>query len=104
VGARPADGRSVSVRSDGRARPPASRAPAGSGPLVARRDLDASAAYRTPDPRYAGREPRGRVRRFVHRYGWRAYAVPLLTVATVVTLGDLAANGAGAQPTPVAAT
>ncbi len=104
MGARPADGRSVSVRSDGRARPPASRAPARSGPLVARRDLDTSPAYRTPDPRYAVREPRGRVRRFVHRYGWRAYAVPLLTVATVVTLGDFAANGAGAPPTPVAAT
>jgi hypothetical protein len=44
------------------------------------------------------------MRRFVHRYGWRAYAVPLLTVATLVTLGDLAANGAGAPPPPVAAT
>jgi hypothetical protein len=32
----------------------------------------------------------GRVRRFVRRYGWRAYAVPLLTVATVAVLLDLA--------------
>ena len=32
----------------------------------------------------------GRVRRFAQRYGWRAYAVPLLTVATLVVLGDLA--------------
>jgi hypothetical protein len=30
------------------------------------------------------------VRRFVQRYGWRAYAVPLLTVATVAVLLDLA--------------
>ncbi|MGZ4541254.1 MAG: DUF3152 domain-containing protein [Blastococcus sp.] len=29
------------------------------------------------------------MRRFVRRYGWRAYAIPLLTVATVLTLGDL---------------
>jgi hypothetical protein len=59
-----------------------SRRPA---PLVARTDLR--------DPR---REPRrvvargGRVRRFVHRYGWRAYAIPLLTVATIVVLLDVA--------------
>jgi hypothetical protein len=104
VGARPADARSVSVRSDDLPRPPASRTSARSGPLVARRDLEASPAYRTPDFRYAVREPRGRVRRFVHRYGWRAYAVPLLTVVTLLTLGDLAANGAGAPPTTVAAT
>jgi hypothetical protein len=32
----------------------------------------------------------GRVRRFVLRHGWRAYAIPLLTLATVVVLMDLA--------------
>ncbi|CAA9273851.1 MAG: putative membrane protein [uncultured Blastococcus sp.] len=49
-----------------------------------------------------GRKP-GRARRFVQRYGWRAYAVPLLTIATLVTLVDLAisapnspTSGAGA--------
>jgi hypothetical protein len=42
------------------------------------------------------------MRRFVHRYGWRAYAVPLLTIATLLTLGDLAANGAGSSMTPFA--
>jgi hypothetical protein len=30
------------------------------------------------------------MRRFVRRYGWRAYAVPLLAIATVVLLVDLA--------------
>jgi hypothetical protein len=44
------------------------------------------------------------MRRFVHRYGWRAYAVPLLTVATLVTLGDLAANGAGTTTAVVTTT
>jgi hypothetical protein len=31
----------------------------------------------------------GWVRRFVRRHGWRAYALPLLTVATVLTLVDV---------------
>jgi hypothetical protein len=38
----------------------------------------------------AARPPRGRFRRFVLRYGWRAYAVPLLTIATVAVLLELA--------------
>ena len=37
----------------------------------------------------------GRFRRFVTRWGWRAYAIPLLALATVVTLVDLAVSGAG---------
>jgi Protein of unknown function (DUF3152) len=50
----------------------------------------------------------GRWRRFVRRHGWRAYAVPLLTVATLLTLIDVVSdatesNAAGtttaAQPT-----
>ena len=32
----------------------------------------------------------GRIRRFLRRYGWRAYALPLLTVVTVIALVDLA--------------
>ncbi len=50
----------------------------------------------------------GRFRRFVTRWGWRAYAIPLLALATVVTLVDLASGGAGtsgsatAAPTPSA--
>jgi hypothetical protein len=35
----------------------------------------------------------GRVRRFLRRYGWRVYAIPLLIVATVATVVDLAVNG-----------
>jgi hypothetical protein len=38
-------------------------------------------------------EPPGRFRRFVHRYGWRAYALPVLAVVTVVTVADLALSG-----------
>jgi hypothetical protein len=34
--------------------------------------------------------PGGRLRRFVRRHGWRAYALPLLTIATLLTLVDLA--------------
>ncbi|WP_345771012.1 DUF3152 domain-containing protein [Geodermatophilus normandii] len=41
-----------------------------------------------PDPRRS-RRPRGRLRRFAARWGWRAYAIPLLTVATVLALVDL---------------
>lgn len=43
-------------------------------------------------PRRPGRVP-GRLRRFVRRYGWRAYAIPLLTVATLLTLVDIARQG-----------
>jgi hypothetical protein len=114
VGAHPADRRSRSGRPDGvrsgSARP---------GPLVARPDLGtvprsgvddrAEPDVGATDPDTSGRGRRGRansgrVRRFTQRYGWRAYAVPLLTVATVVTLGDLAANGSDSGTTPAAAT
>jgi hypothetical protein len=77
VGGRPADGRSLLPRA------PAGRGSA--GPLVARTDLPDHPRVRTP---VRGRP--GRVRRFVRRYGWRAYAVPLLTIATLVALVDLA--------------
>jgi hypothetical protein len=68
------------------ARPQAVRAPSRPGPLVARTDLlegrPARGTARRPAP--------SRIRRFVLRYGWRAYAVPLLTIATLVALVDLA--------------
>ncbi|HLM07941.1 MAG TPA: DUF3152 domain-containing protein [Blastococcus sp.] len=54
-------------------------------PLVARTDL-----LDRPRGRVYGRPRHGRVRGFVERYGWRAYAVPLLAIATVVVLLDLA--------------
>jgi uncharacterized protein DUF3152 len=55
-----------------------------------RRSAEPLVARRVP----AGRrvESGGRVRRFVRRYGWRAYAVPLLTLATLIALVDLAAT------------
>jgi hypothetical protein len=56
------------------------------GPLVAEREP-------APRPRMPAPEPPGRFRRFVHRYGWRAYAVPVLAVVTAVTLVDLALAG-----------
>lgn len=84
-----------------RPRPPVPprRAPGPTGPaepLVARRDPVAAARHGS---RRAA--PGGRVRRFVRRYGWRAYAVPLLTVATLVALVDVAATSvAGPAPAP----
>jgi hypothetical protein len=64
------------------------RPPRPAGPLVAERE---------PAPRryLAEPEPPGRFRRFARRYGWRAYAVPVLAVATVVTLVDLVLSGPG---------
>jgi hypothetical protein len=74
-------------------------------PLVARAVL--------PDPsrpRPTVRRRPSRLSRFVQRYGWRAYAIPLLTIATIATLIDLAltspavpSGGIGAAaPTAVA--
>jgi hypothetical protein len=45
-----------------------------------------------------GAPPPGRLRRFVLRHGWRAYAIPLLTIATLLTLVDLAREGSAAEP------
>ena len=59
-------------------------------PLVARTELP-----RPSRPRPAVRQRPGRLGRFVQRHGWRAYAVPLLTIATIVTLVDLALTAPG---------
>ncbi|SDG69850.1 DUF3152 domain-containing protein [Klenkia brasiliensis] len=56
------------------------------GPLVARRD---PVGRRGPRRAHAG----GRFARFVARWGWRAYAVPLLSVLTVLALVDVAVTG-----------
>ncbi|WP_222194061.1 DUF3152 domain-containing protein [Modestobacter italicus] len=64
-----------------RQRPADPRAQRPAGPLVARRD---PAPRRRRGPAPAG----SRFGRFVQRYGWRAYAIPLLTVATVIALLD----------------
>jgi Protein of unknown function (DUF3152) len=72
-------------------------------PLVARTDL-----VEPPRVGPTSRPPRGRFRRFVRRYGWRAYAVPLLTVATLIALVDLARttpeSNTQAAPDPSAAS
>jgi len=56
---------------------------------------------RAPRPLPRRAPPAGKWRRFVRRYGWRAYALPVLAVITVVVLAT-AANG-GDKPAPVAA-
>ncbi|MGY1813490.1 DUF3152 domain-containing protein [Blastococcus sp. SYSU D00820] len=58
---------------------------------------DPAAPGRTPPAR-----PAGRIRRFVLRYGWRAYAIPLLTIATLLTLVDLARTGVDGGATSTA--
>ena len=68
------------------------------GPLVARTDLAEAPRARTP-----AQPPPGRIRRFVLRYGWRAYAVPLLTIATIAALLDLAFASSVAERTTDAA-
>jgi Protein of unknown function (DUF3152) len=115
VAGRPADGRPSGGRpGDGRRvhpRPAAARgltsSPRAHGvgtvdhtaPLVARTVL--------PDPARARpvvRRRPGRLGRFVERYGWRAYAVPLLAVATIVTLVDLALTSPGVPSSSADAT
>jgi hypothetical protein len=67
-------------------------------PLVARRDPVGAG----PHPQRRGGSG-GRVRRFVRSYGWRAYAVPVLTVATLVALVDVAATSVADPGAPAAA-
>jgi hypothetical protein len=57
---------------------------------------------RTAGPRR--RPAPGRLRRFVLRHGWRAYAIPLLTVATLLTVVDLARDGGAGQSPSAAST
>ncbi|WNV74709.1 DUF3152 domain-containing protein [Geodermatophilus sp. DSM 44513] len=45
----------------------------------------------------ARRRPPGRSRRLLQRWGWRAYAIPLLALATVATLVDLVVSGTGTR-------
>ncbi len=77
MGGRPADGPGP--------RPTAVRTAPRTGPLVARTDV-----VERPRPRQEARPRPGRIARFVQRFGWRAYAVPLLTVATLIALVDVA--------------
>ena len=72
-------------------------------PPPPRRDLPPAERTRPPADRTppAVRRRPGRLRRFVRRHGWRAYAIPLLTVATLLTLVDVVG---APDTTPVAAT
>jgi hypothetical protein len=76
----PAGGRRVAPRT----------AVAERAPLVAR-----TGSLEELQERRRRHDSRGRVRRFVGRYGWRAYAIPLLTIATLVVLIDLARSVPG---------
>jgi hypothetical protein len=91
VGGRPAGGRRADPR-------PGSPRPPRPAPLVARPALP-------PPPRERGVRYRpGRIRRFVLRHGWRAYAVPLLTIATIAVLLDLALSSPVTQAATGSAT
>ena len=102
MAARPSDGRSSGPRRVGGNLPPVPR-PAGR-PAVSRRRTPSSRAplaarvdvLERPVVRTAVRAEPSRVRRFVRRHGWRAYAVPFLTVATLFALVDVATN----EPSP----
>jgi hypothetical protein len=87
---RPAAERPSAVRTADR--PPVTRPPAARPPA-------SPSALRPP----ARRRP-GRLRRFVARHGWRAYAIPLLTVVTVLTLVDVVSAGRAAAPAAPAAS
>ncbi|WP_308123518.1 DUF3152 domain-containing protein [Modestobacter marinus] len=77
---------------------PAGPVPRRPPPRVAPRDQYGPASGPLARPASRRRrvaEPDGWVRRFVRRHGWRAYAIPLLTVATLLTVADVAATADG---------
>jgi len=99
------DGRAAPLRgedhpADRDLRQPLSTGPRGAaGPLVARRDP-------LPRHRHAATPLGGRLRRFVRRHGWRAYAIPLLTIATLIALVDAVSGsvtGGGTDPAAASA-
>lgn len=80
------------------------------GPLRAR--TDPAAEQDEPGParrpmmfaaRSTGGRPPGRLRRFTRDYGWRAYAIPLLTVATFFAVLDVARGDGTAAGPPASA-
>jgi hypothetical protein len=69
------------------------------GPLRAR--MDPAVPQRRPGTAYASRSsaaPAGPVRRFVRVWGWRAYALPVLTVLSVLCGMDVANGAAAGMP------
>jgi hypothetical protein len=116
AGGRPGDGRPVRAGVPAVPRPTPVRVPAAvsrreaprrplagtarPAPLVARsQPWEPSSAKRT-----TVRTRPGRLRRFAQRYGWRAYAIPLLTLATLVVLTDLAFSAPGSPTARATAT
>jgi hypothetical protein len=73
------------------------------GPLRARLDPDAPAGRRpmTFASRSGPPARGGALRRFVRAYGWRAYAIPLLTALTVLCGVDAANGAAAGLPLPL---
>src|SRR5215207_821829 len=69
------------------------------GPLRAR--VDPGVPERRPGTTFASRSskaPAGPVRRFVRAWGWRAYALPVLTLLTVLCGMDVANGTAAGMP------
>jgi Protein of unknown function (DUF3152) len=71
------------------------------GPLRARREVEAPRRPMTFAARGGGGARGGPVRRFVRTYGWRAYAIPVLTVLTALCAVDVANGSTGGMPLPV---
>ncbi|MBV9821644.1 MAG: DUF3152 domain-containing protein [Actinobacteria bacterium] len=60
---------------------------------------------RAPDDRPAGRQVRrGRWQNFAGRYGWRAYALPVLSLVTVLAVLNMAAHRGDSQPQAAGST
>ena len=74
------------------------------GPLRARLDPDAEPPAGRRPMTFASRArrgpDRGPVRRFVRAYGWRAYALPVLTALTFLCAIDVANGSTGGLPLP----
>ena len=74
------------------------------GPLRARQDpLRDLPTVRRDDRTMMGLPPRGRLSRLVADLGWRAYAIPLLVIATLLAVVDLGGEDPGAAGTLPAA-
>lgn len=74
------------------------------GPLRARPDVEAPRRPMTFAARGGGARGGGArggpLRRFVRAYGWRAYAIPVLTVLTALCAVDVANGSTGGMPLP----
>jgi hypothetical protein len=78
-------------------RPPAAGSPPGGGPAEPR--TAGTRVVVTARSRSRSTDGGGRFCRFATRWGWRAYAIPLLALATVVALVDLVVSGVSGSAT-----